>query len=125
MGENKRWRKGRLAFFFLIPAAIIFLMAHTARTQSRLSAAKPAAADKKTAPGKTARRLSPAASQWVEATLRKMTAEEKIGQDLFATYHGSFTSTDPARSAQMLDCVNALHVVGFINITQDAPSCLV
>jgi len=96
-------------------------MAHTARTQSRSSASKPAAAEKKAAPAKSARRLSPAASQWVESTLRKMSVDEKIGQLLFATYHGSFTSTDAAAYAQMLHCVNDLHVGGFINITQGSP----
>jgi beta-glucosidase-like glycosyl hydrolase/CubicO group peptidase (beta-lactamase class C family) len=97
-------------------------MAHTARTQSRSSANKPSAAgEKKATPAKTARRLSPAASQWVEATLRKMSVDEKIGQLLFATYHGSFTSTDAAAYAQMLHCVNDLHVGGFINITQGSP----
>src|SRR5882762_2937957 len=98
-------------------------MAHTARTQSRASAANPAAAAKKksTEPATPSRRLSPAASQWVEATLRKMTVDEKIGQVLFATYHGSFTSTDAAAYAQMLHCVNDLHVGGFINITQGSP----
>jgi hypothetical protein len=88
-------------------------MAHTARTQSRPSPAKTAAEKKPAAPSATA-----AASQWVEATLSKMTLDEKIGQLLFATYHGSFTSTDAAAYAQMLHCVNDLHVGGFINITQ-------
>src|SRR5258707_11175425 len=97
-------------------------MAHTARTQTRTPAAKSAAAEKKTtAPNTAAHRLSPAASQWVEATLGKMTLHEKIGQVLFATYHGSFTSTDAAAYAQMLHCVNDLHVGGFINITQGSP----
>ena len=114
-------RKGRFGVLFVIPAAILFLMAHTARTQSRSSAAKPAAAEKESAPAKPVRRLSPAASQWVEATLRKMSVDEKIGQLLFATYHGSFTSTDAAAYAQMLHCVNDLHVGGFINITQGSP----
>ena len=50
-----------------------------------------------------------------------MTVDEKIGQVLFATYHGSFTSTDAAAYAQMLHCVNDLHVGGFINITQGSP----
>ena len=114
--------KGRVGVLFVIPAALIFLMAHNARTQSRPSAAKSAAAEKKpTAPSATAQRLSPAASQWVEATLHKMTLDEKIGQVLFATYHGSFTSTDAAAYAQMLHCVNDLHVGGFINITQGSP----
>jgi beta-N-acetylhexosaminidase len=115
-------RKGRVGVLLVIPAAIIFLMAHTARTQSRSSAGNPAAAKKKsTEPGKPVRPLSPATSQWVEATLRKMTVDEKIGQVLFATYHGSFTSTDAAAYAQMLHCVNDLHVGGFINITQGSP----
>jgi beta-N-acetylhexosaminidase len=114
-------RKGRVGVLFVIPA-IIFLMAHTARTQSRSPAANPAAAKKKsTEPGKTGHRLSPAASQWVETTLRKMTVDEKIGQVLFATYHGSFTSTDAAAYTQMLHCVHDLHVGGFINITQGSP----
>src|SRR6202007_1524159 len=73
------------------------------------------------APSKSASRLSPAAAKWVDATLRKMTLDEKIGQLLFATYHGSFTSTDSAAYAQMLHSVNDLHVGGFINITQGSP----
>src|SRR5712672_4384450 len=120
-GGDSHLRKGRFGVLVVIPAAIIFLMAHTARTQSRSSASKPAAAEKKAAPAKSARRLSPAASQWVESTLRKMSVDEKIGQLLFATYHGSFTSTDAAAYAQMLHCVNDLHVGGFINITQGSP----
>src|SRR6267154_2404162 len=121
-GGDSHLRKGRVGVLLLIPAAIIFLMAHTARTQSRSSAAKPGAAKKKSSePGKPSQRSSPAASQWVEATLRKMTVDEKIGQVLFATYHGSFTSTDAAAYAQMLHCVNDLHVGGFINITQGSP----
>ena len=115
-------RKGRAGVLFVIPAAIIFLMAYTARTQSRSYAAKTAAPETKSAaPRKRSRGLSTSASQWVEATLRKMSVDEKIGQVLFATYHGSFTSTDAAAYAQMLHCVNDLHVGGFINITQGSP----
>ena len=89
-------RKERVGVLLIISAAIIFLMAHTARTQNRPPAAKAAVAEKKSpAPSKARQRLSPAASQWVEATLRKMSVDEKIGQILFATYHGSFTSTIP------------------------------
>src|SRR5690242_5751998 len=110
LSGDPQLRRGRRGVLFVIPAAILFLMANTAKTQSRSSAAKPAAAQKKTAPTKTSGRLSPVASQWVEATLRKMTVDEKIGQVLFATYHGSFTSTDAAAYAQMLHCVNDLHV---------------
>src|SRR5258707_10230430 len=97
-------------------------MDHTARTQSRSYAAKPGAAKKKSSePGNPSKRPSPAPWKWVEATLRKMTVDEKIGQVLFATYHGNFTSTDAAAYAQMLHCVNDLHVGGFINITQGSP----
>ena len=92
-------------------------MAPTAQSQNRLSADKAPAAEKRT----EARRLTPRASAWVEATLRKMSVDEKLGQVLFATYHGSFTSTDAAAYAAMLHCVNDLHVGGFINITQGSP----
>src|SRR5882762_8112684 len=82
-GGDSHLRKGRVGVLLLIPAAIIFLMAHTARTQSRSSAAKPGAAKKKSSgPGKPSQRPSPAASQWAEATLRKMTVDEKIGSHL-------------------------------------------
>jgi beta-glucosidase-like glycosyl hydrolase/CubicO group peptidase (beta-lactamase class C family) len=94
-------------------------MALTARSQSRSSTGKAATAEKQ---GTTnARHLTPQTSEWVESTLRKMSVDEKIGQVLFATYHGSFTSTDAAAYAQMLHCVNDLHVGGFINITQGSP----
>jgi beta-glucosidase-like glycosyl hydrolase/CubicO group peptidase (beta-lactamase class C family) len=95
-------------------------MALTARSQSRSSAGKAAAAEKQTG-AENARHPTPRASEWVESTLRKMSVDEKIGQVLFATYHGSFTSTDAAAYAQMLHCVNDLHVGGFINITQGSP----
>jgi beta-glucosidase-like glycosyl hydrolase/CubicO group peptidase (beta-lactamase class C family) len=95
-------------------------MALTARSQSRSSAEKAAAAEKQTG-ATNPRHLTPQASEWVESTLRKMSVDEKIGQVLFATYHGSFTSTDAAAYAQMLHCVNDLHVGGFINITQGSP----
>jgi len=113
-------RKGRVGVLFVIPAAIIILMALTARSQIRSPAGKAAAAEKQAEATKT-RHPTPQASEWVESTLRKMSVDEKIGQVLFATYHGSFTSTDAAAYAQMLHCVNDLHVGGFINITQGSP----
>ena len=57
---------------------------------------KPAPRSKTSGP----RALSAANKQWVEATLRKMTDDEKIGQLLFTTYHGSFTATDAAAYTQ-------------------------
>jgi beta-N-acetylhexosaminidase len=98
-------------------------MAHIAHSQSRSFSAKTAVAEQGT-PAKPAappRQLSHAASEWVDATLRKMSVEEKIGQLLFTTYHGSFTPTDAAAYAQMMHDVNDLHVGGFINITQASP----
>ena len=61
------------------------------------------------------------ASKWAQATLHKMSVDEKIGQLLFTTYHGSFTPTDAAAYVQMMHDVNDLHCGGFINITQGSP----
>jgi len=113
-------RKGRAGVLFVIPAAIILFMALTTQSQNR-SSAKKAAAGEKEAGAVKERHLNPRAAEWVDATLRKMSVEEKIGQVLFATYHGSFTSTDAAAYAAMLHCVNDLHVGGFINITHGSP----
>jgi beta-glucosidase-like glycosyl hydrolase/CubicO group peptidase (beta-lactamase class C family) len=93
-------------------------MAQTARTQNRFTSPKKIAAAKSADASKT---LSPAAKQWVEATLRKMSVDEKIGQLLFATYHGSFTPTDSATYKKMMHAVEDLHVGGFINVTQGSP----
>ena len=41
-------------------------------------------------PASALRPLAPAARQWVDTTLRSMTVDEKIGQLLFTTYHGTF-----------------------------------
>src|SRR6266481_5994596 len=112
----------RVRSLLLIPVAIFFLMAHSARSQNRGTSAKKSAAKASTAASRnTAKKLSPAASAWVESTLRKMTVDERVGQLLFTTYHGSFTSTDAAAYQQILHDVNDLHVGGFINITHGSP----
>jgi beta-N-acetylhexosaminidase len=115
-------------YLLLILCSIsFFLMTQTARSQklenetrssSKNNPAGRAAGAAKQSP---LRKLSPAASQWVEATLRKMSVDEKIGQVLFTTYHGSFTSTDSPAYAQVMHDVNYLHVGGFINITHGSP----
>ena len=116
-------KKGRsVGVLLVIPAVTIALMAHTVRSQSSSNPATKSGATKKPAPTQLAsRRVPPAASQWVETTLRNMTLDEKVGQVLFTTYHGAFTPTDAASYAQMIHDVKELHVGGFINVTQIAP----
>ena len=112
----------RVRFLLLIPVTILFLMAHSARSQSSGTSAKKSAAKASTAASRNAaKKLSPAASAWVESTLRKMTVDEKIGQLLFTTYHGSFTAVDSAAYQQILHDVKDLHVGGFINVTHGSP----
>jgi beta-N-acetylhexosaminidase len=65
--------------------------------------------------------LTPEQNKWVESTLRQMTVEEKVGQLLFTTYHGSFTPSDSDTYAQMMHDINDLHVGGFITITHGSP----
>ena len=60
-------------------------------------------------------------NKWVEASLHQMSLEEKVGQLLFTTYHGSFTATDSDTYAQMMHDINDLHVGGFITITHGSP----
>src|ERR1700675_763878 len=98
----------RLLLLFLI--AIIFPMAHTARSQNKSLPAKKSSAPK---PTTRARTLSSTNKQWVEATLRKMTDDEKIGQLLFTTYHGSFTSTDAHPYPKMITRANDFPLAGF------------
>src|SRR5712692_2694042 len=113
-------RRGR--FLLLISVSIVFLMAYNARSQNRSTSAKKPAANEGAVSAKSRpNKLSPAANTWVEATLRKMTVDEKIGQLLFTTYHGSLTATDTAAYRQIMHDVSDLHVGGFINITQGSP----
>src|SRR5256886_1438584 len=112
----------RVRFLLLIPVSIVLLMTNNARSQSRSTSAKKTAIQEGAGPAKSGmKKLSPAASTWVENTLRKMTVDEKIGQLLFTTYHGSFTATDAAAYQQIMHDVRDLHVGGFINITQGSP----
>src|SRR5260370_7616462 len=85
----------RVRFLLLIPVPIVFLMAYNARSQNRsTSAEKPAAHEDAVSAKSRPKNLSPAANAWVEATLRKMSVNEKLGQLLFTTYHASLTPTD-------------------------------
>jgi beta-N-acetylhexosaminidase len=116
--------KGRgTGVLLLIPFVLfLLLMAHTTRSQSKIPSASDSSSAKKiVSRTRSAQKLSPAASQWVEATIAKMTLEEKVGQMIFATYHGSFTATDAPAYTDMMHDVEKLHVGGFINITQSSP----
>ncbi len=106
----------------LLGITLIFIMPNNARNQTSSSAARKSAAPK-FVPKTASRRktLSSANKQWVQATLRKMSYDEKIGQLIFATYHGSFTSTDTDAYRKMMHNVDDLHVGGFINVTQMSP----
>ncbi|MGC2751020.1 MAG: glycoside hydrolase family 3 N-terminal domain-containing protein, partial [Candidatus Acidiferrum sp.] len=119
--------KGRSISVLLLISFGLFLplMAHTMRSQSKTSATlstnEAANAKRNAAPARSLQKLSPAAAQWVATTLRKMTLDEKVGQILFTTYHGSFTPTDAPAYAEMMRDVETLHVGGFINITEPSP----
>ena len=111
------WHKAAL---LLLPFSLLLLMtpkARTAKSAGKLpSTAKPV---REQSNGSNA--LSSEQKKWIEASLRAMSLEEKVGQLLFATYHGSFTATDSFAYAQMMHDVNDLHVGGFITITHGSP----
>src|SRR6266566_1815982 len=111
----------RVRFLFLIPILLLILMTHKARSQNNNPSEEKAAAAKSRLSTSRAKSLSPAASAWVESTLGKMTVDEKIGQLLFTTYYGGFTSTDSPAYRQLLHDVQDLHVGGFIVITHGSP----
>src|SRR5258707_2107933 len=91
------------------------------RSQNRAAGCKSAKAAPAAKSSSGLGTLPPASGQWVDSTMRRMTVDEKIGQLLFTTYHGTFTSTDSAAYQQMLHDVNDLHAGGFILITHITP----
>jgi len=66
-------------------------------------------------------RRTVASSPWLEATLKKMTLREKLGQMLMPYYFGVFTSTDSPSYKELLYQVEENHVGGFILGTQRGP----
>src|SRR5438067_10614070 len=112
----------RVRFLLLIPVFSLILMTQKARSQNTNPPGREAAASKSAAGAKSAsKNLTSAASAWVESTLRKMTVDEKIGQLLFTTYHGSLTSMDSPAYEQLLRDAQDLHVGGFIVVTHGSP----
>ena len=114
--------RGQKVLLFVPLNLLLLFMAHTTRSQNKTSGAESlATAGKPGAASSPAVKLAPAAAEWVETTLGKMTLDEKIGQLIFATYHGAFTATDSPAYAEMLHDVEQLHVGGFINATHPSP----
>ena len=103
----------------LLPFAI--LMATKTRSQSRSVAAKPKSPASQSRAAGPLKPLSAPERQWVDASLRRMTVDEKIGQLLFTTFHGTFTSTESAEYQKLLHDVTDLHVGGFIVVTHITP----
>ena len=119
--RGKPLNKRRSVLCLLLLPLTLF-MAKKLRSQSQSSPRKSSTVAAQSPSGKFAlKKLTPAAQQWVNATLAKMSVDEKIGQLLFTTYHGTFTSTDSAAYQQMLHCVNDLHAGGFIIVTRIGP----
>ena len=112
----------RAAGLLFLPFLLLLLMTLNARSDSRITeSAKATASEKRAAQSTIAGKATAGQEKWVETTLLQMSLEEKVGQVLFTTYHGSFTSTDSEAYAQMMHDVTALHVGGFINITHGSP----
>ncbi len=113
----------RAAGLLLLPFSILFFMTMNALSNSRETKPAETMGKKRTAQSTSASagKATPEQERWVETTLLQMSLEEKVGQVIFATYHGSFTSTDSEAYAQMMKDVNELHVGGFINVTQGSP----
>jgi beta-N-acetylhexosaminidase len=112
----------RYAALLLLP--VLFLMFMTAKAlshnrtkESAETSASPADAQHSS----SLSTLTPEQNKWVESSLHQMSIEEKVGQLLFTTYHGSFTATDSETYAQLMHDINDLHVGGFITITHGSP----
>jgi beta-N-acetylhexosaminidase len=117
LNMNRR-NAGRL----LLPIALLSLMTPKARSHNRTAKPGKAAAGKQRVPQTSTSKEPPLDSdRWVETTLRQLSLEEKVGQLLFTTYHGSFSATDSAAYAQMMHDINDLHAGGFITITHGSP----
>ena len=111
----------RRVLLCLLLLPFLFLMASKLRSQSRAAAAKQSKAAPQSKSVGALRALSTAQRQWVDSKVQSMTVDEKIGQLLFPTYHGTFTATDSPAYQQMLHDVRDLHAGGFILVTRMTP----
>ena len=60
-------------------------------------------------------------AKWVEATFRKMSLAEKLGQLLMVPFFGRFTSTVSSEYQELLHAVEEQHVGGFMLATRVGP----
>src|SRR6266403_4656258 len=118
----------RAARMLLLPLVLLFLMTPKVRSQARSGKSPKITGSKSAGKQSASQQTSPKSKsstedtgKWVESTLKEMSVEEKVGQLLFTTYHGSFTSMDAATYAQLMHDVEDLHVGGFIIVTQGSP----
>jgi len=111
------------AAILLLPIVFLSFMTAKARSNRPNTPKRPAAQSSAASANATSplTPLAPEQSKWVDSSLRSMSLEEKVGQLLFTTYHGSFTSTDADAFTQMMHDINDLHVGGFITITHGSP----
>src|SRR5215470_6899088 len=111
--------KTRRAALCLLLLPFTIVMATKLKSQSPTSGTR---ANSAAPPGKRAagpmRRLTAAERAWVDASMRRMSLDEKIGQLLFTTFHGTFTSTQSAQYKTLLHDVTELHAGGFIVVTR-------
>jgi beta-glucosidase-like glycosyl hydrolase/CubicO group peptidase (beta-lactamase class C family) len=95
-------RKGRLAVWMVL----LLLMAYPGRAQR---------------PASTTAKLPAAAEKWVEATLKKMSLDEKLGQMLVVHYYGGFLSRESEAYKNLLRLVEEKRVGGFAVQTRGTP----
>ena len=53
------------------------------------------------------------AEKWVQATLKKMTLDEKVGQMLVTSFQSNYTSTDSKTFDELASTIHELHIGGF------------
>ena len=111
------------AAVLLLPVVFLSFMTAKARSSNKSKSSKRPAQSTSANANLTSplTPLTPEQSKWVEASLRSMSVEEKVGQLLFTTYHGSFTANDSGAYADMMHDIDDLHVGGFITITHGSP----
>ncbi len=105
--------------WLLLLTAFLFMATKGRAQNKKTSSAKSSAGVSHPAAPKM--RLPADAERWVEATLRKMSADEKVGQLLFTTYHGALTSTEAEAYKELVREIEKLHVGGFLVVTEGSP----